>query len=137
MHAAMLIPAVSPVKPMPCYAAWVGTVPVYKYFKYMVPVLHKSDKTHVPGQAWTSVADPGCLSRSHIFSITDPGPPSKTLSIFTQKIVSKLSEIWSGLFIPDLDPDFLPIPDPNPSLKCLCLFLFEGTFTLFFKDKKS
>ncbi len=28
MHAAMLIPAASPVKPMPCYAAWVGMVPV-------------------------------------------------------------------------------------------------------------
>ncbi len=26
-------------------------------------------------------------------------------------MVSKLSEIWSGLFIPDPDPDFLPIPD--------------------------
>ncbi len=33
------------------------------------------------------------------------------LSILTQKIVSKLSEIWSGLFIPDPDTDFLPIPD--------------------------
>jgi hypothetical protein len=29
----------------------------------------------------------------------------------TQKIVSKLSEIWSGLFI--VDPDFLPIPHPG------------------------
>jgi hypothetical protein len=28
-------------------------------------------------------------------------------------MVSKLSEIWSGVFIPDLDPDFLPIPDPG------------------------
>jgi hypothetical protein len=28
-------------------------------------------------------------------------------------MVSKLSEIWSGLFIPDPDPDFLPIPDPG------------------------
>jgi hypothetical protein len=24
-----------------------------------------------------------------------------------------LSEIWSGWFIPDPDPDFLPIPDPG------------------------
>ncbi len=30
-----------------------------------------------------------------------------------EQIVSKLSEIWSGLFIPDPDPDFLPIPDPG------------------------
>jgi hypothetical protein len=28
-------------------------------------------------------------------------------------MVSKLSEIWSGLFIPDQDHDFLPIPDPG------------------------
>ncbi len=31
----------------------------------------------------------------------------------TQKCVSKLSEIWSGIFIPDPDLDFLPIPDPG------------------------
>ncbi len=47
------------------------------------------------------------------FSISDPGSASKNLSILTQKIVSKLSERWSGLFIPDPDPDFLPIPDPG------------------------
>ncbi len=28
-------------------------------------------------------------------------------------MVSKLTEIWSGLFIPDPDPDFLPISDPG------------------------
>jgi hypothetical protein len=37
----------------------------------------------------------------------------KNLDIVTQKIVSKLSEIGSGWFIPDPDPDFLPIPDPG------------------------
>ncbi len=31
-----------------------------------------------------------------IFSIPDPGSASKSLSILTQKIVSKLSKIWSG-----------------------------------------
>ncbi len=31
----------------------------------------------------------------------------------TQKIVSKLSEIWSTMFIPDRDRDFLPTPDPG------------------------
>ncbi len=56
-----------------------------------------------------SYADPGCLSRIRIFSI--PDPHQNIVSILTQKIVSKLSEIWSGLFIPD--PDFLPIPDPE------------------------
>ncbi len=36
----------------------------------------------------------------------------KKLSILTQKIgFSKLSEICSGLFIPDPDPIFLPTPD--------------------------
>jgi hypothetical protein len=29
-------------------------------------------------------------------------------------MVSKLLKTRSGLFIPDLDPDFLPIPDPDP-----------------------
>ncbi len=28
-------------------------------------------------------------------------------------MVSMLEETWSGLFIPDLDPDFLPVPDPG------------------------
>jgi hypothetical protein len=28
-------------------------------------------------------------------------------------MVPTLLEIWSGLFIPDPDPDFLPIPDPG------------------------
>ncbi len=50
----------------------------------------------------SSRADPGCLSRIWIFSIPDPA--SKKLSILTQKIVSKLSEIWSGMFLPDPDP---------------------------------
>jgi hypothetical protein len=35
----------------------------------------------------SSVADPGCLSRIRIFSISDPGSASKNLSILTQKIV--------------------------------------------------
>jgi hypothetical protein len=59
----------------------------------------------------SSVADPGCLSRDPNFF--HPGSASKNLSILTQNIVSKLSEKWSGLFIPD--PDFYPsrIPDPG------------------------
>ncbi len=84
----------------------------------------------------TSVADPGCFSRipNPNFSILDPDPgsrvkkipdpgsgcASKNLSILTQKIVSKLSEIRSWLFIPDPDPGsviliFYPsrIPDPG------------------------
>jgi hypothetical protein len=42
-----------------------------------------------------------------------PGSTSKNLSILTQKLIFKLSEIWSAWFIPDPDPDFLPIPDPE------------------------
>ncbi len=30
-------------------------------------------------------------------------------------MVSKLSQIWFGLFIPDPDPEFLPILDPGSS----------------------
>ncbi len=55
-------------------------------------------------------------SRVRIFSIPDPGSASKNWSILTQKLVSKLSEIWSGLFrigIRDPNPDFLRIPDPR------------------------
>jgi hypothetical protein len=53
------------------------------------------------------------ISRIRIFSILDPGYASKNLSILTQKMVSKLLEIRSGLFIPDPDPDFLPKPNPG------------------------
>ncbi len=54
-----------------------------------------------------SVADPGWLFR--IQGLKDPG--SET-NFCNQKIVSKLSEIWSGIFI--LRPDFFPIPDLDP-----------------------
>jgi hypothetical protein len=37
-----------------------------------------------------SVADPGCLSRIRIFSIPDPHPHQRFLSILTLKNVSKL-----------------------------------------------
>jgi hypothetical protein len=70
------------------------------------------------GYSSVSVADPGCLSRIRIFSISDPnffypGSAPKNLSILNPKIVSKLSRIWSWLFIPDPDPYFFPIPDPG------------------------
>ncbi len=74
-------------------------------------------------QQLSSVADLGCLSRildpnffhpgSKFFSIPDPGSASKNLSILTQKIVLNPSEIWSGLFITNPDPDFLSIPNPG------------------------
>ncbi len=52
-------------------------------------------------------------SRILICSIPDPGSASKILSILTQKMVSSRSKIWSGFFISDPDPDFIPIPDPG------------------------
>ncbi len=56
-------------------------------------------------------------SGSWIKGFTDPGSrsasASKNLSILTQKNVSKLSVIWSKMFIPDPDLDFLPVPDPE------------------------
>ncbi len=48
---------------------------------------------------------------------------NKNLSILTQTVVSKLSQIWSGMFIPNPDLYFFPIPDPgvkkapNPDLQ--------------------
>ncbi len=39
--------------------------------------------------------------------------PHQRFKYLTQKNVSKLSERWSWLFIPDPVPDFLPIPDPG------------------------
>ncbi len=38
---------------------------------------------------------------------------TKVFKYFNPKIVSKLSKIWSWLFIPDPDPYFFPIPDPG------------------------
>ncbi len=70
----------------------------------------------IPGLR-AGVAHPGYLSR--IFSIPAPGSKkipgsaSKNLTILTQKMVSKLSEIWSGMFVTDPDLIFLPIPDPR------------------------
>ena len=48
------------------------------------------------------IPDPG----SDFFSSRrmDPGSASKNLSILAKKMVSQLSEIWSGFSIPDLDP---------------------------------
>ncbi len=89
---------------------------------------------------YTSVADPGCLSRIpdprsriRLFSIPDPtclrsgsripdpGSASRNLSILTPKKPNKwfLSSrkydrvVHPGSRIPDQDADFLPIPDPG------------------------
>ncbi len=61
----------------------------------------------VPPLTTTSVAGPGCLSRiqDSIFfpsRITDPDPKQKVF--LTQKTVSKLAEMWCGMFMPDPDP---------------------------------
>jgi hypothetical protein len=68
-----------------------------------------------------SVADPGCLSRipdpnfssgSRIQGQKDSRFDLDFKYFFTLKIVSKLSENLSRMFIPDPDPDFFPILDP-------------------------
>jgi hypothetical protein len=41
----------------------------------------------------------------------------KEFRYLTQKIVSKFSEILSGMFIPDPDLDFLPSRIPDPGVK--------------------
>ncbi len=84
-----------------CYIAFVGT-------QTTIPLAWFQSVLNVPPD--TSVADPGCLSRIRIFSSRFPDP-----NFFHpgSRDVSKLSEIWSWLFIPDPDPDFLPIPDPG------------------------
>ncbi len=67
--------------------------------------------------------------------ILDPHA-SKNLRLLTQKIISKLSEIWPGLFIPY--PDFLPLPDPgsmvqrHPGSGSATLFYFQKFVRLFF-----
>jgi hypothetical protein len=63
--------------------------------------------------------DPGWLSRIRIFSISDPGPKrfphphQRNLSIFTQRIGSKLSEMWSRVFIPDPYPGSWYVSHPE------------------------
>ncbi len=101
---------------------------------------------------FSSVADPGFLSpisdptffhpgsRIRLFFIPDPNfflPGSrihiKELKYFNPKIVFKLSQIWSGLFFPDPDPNFLPIPDPGSrGQKCTG----SGSATLKFSLRK-
>ncbi len=58
------------------------------------------------------IPDPG--SKLFQSRILDSRCTSKTSSILTKKMVSQLSEILYGFSIPDLDPDFLPIPDLDP-----------------------
>jgi len=85
----------------------------------------KKEMTSLKPLITISVADPGCLFRipnpgSDFFpsripnpNFFHPGSASNNLSNLTQKMVSKFYKIWSRLFIPDPDPDFLPIPDPE------------------------
>ncbi len=57
---------------------------------------------------WSEFLHPGSASknpRSRIWY--------KEFNYFNPKNVSKLSEIWTGLFISNPDPDFLTIPDPG------------------------
>ncbi len=60
---------------------------------YVTGQLHNILSDHI---LIRSVVNPGCLSRIRI----------KEFQYFNPKIVFKLSEIWSGLFFPDPDPEF-------------------------------
>jgi hypothetical protein len=76
-----------------------------------------------PSNPGPSVADLGCLSRtpdpnffpSRIQGQKDPGSTSKNLR--PKVIVSKLPEIWSGMFIPDPDVIFYPSRIRNLGVK--------------------
>jgi hypothetical protein len=62
------------------------------------------------------IPDPNFFhSWSRVKNIPGSGSAPKNLSILSQKIGSKLSEISSGMFIPEPDLDFLFIPDPGSS----------------------
>ncbi len=52
-------------------------------------------------------------SQIRFFSIPQIGSASKNVSILTQRIVSKLSEIWYRTGCSSRITDFLPIPDPG------------------------
>ncbi len=58
-------------------------------------------------------------SRIRIFSIKDPGSELKNLRILSQKIVSKLSEIWSGFSS--------QIRIPNPDQFCGSMKFWNGS----------
>ncbi len=70
---------------------------------------------HVPGKVWLALTEWGTDPGSKRFP--DPGSESVSKSILTQKIVSKLSKIWSAMFIPDPDHGsgswFFTILDPG------------------------
>ncbi len=55
------------------------------------------------------ISDPNFIHPgSRVKKIPDP---VKEFKYFNPKNCFKHSELWAGLFIPDPDPDFLPIPD--------------------------
>ncbi len=64
-------------------------------------------------------------SRFGFFSITDSGfririlntELTKNLGLLTLYNVTKLSQIWSEMFIPDHRSEHLSIPDPDPRVK--------------------
>jgi len=55
---------------------------------------------------------------SAFFPFRIPDPQQKRIKYFNpKKIISKQSEMRSGLFIPDPYPEFLTIPDPGVKFK--------------------
>jgi hypothetical protein len=58
-------------------------------------------------QPVSRIRDPG----SRVDNIPDPKSASNNLSIFNPKTVYKFSKIRSGMFIPDPDCGFFPLPE--------------------------
>ncbi len=71
------------------------------WFGFLCPVLIRIETSADPG---SEIFHPW----SRVKKIPDPDPHKRVLLFLTRKI-SKLSEIWSGMFIPDLN--FLPISE--------------------------
>jgi hypothetical protein len=91
----------------------------YAHIPYGINCFSRSLKTKFFSVLRIRDVYPG--SQVRLFSMPDPTclhPGSRILIKEFQyfnpkKMVSKLLKIWSGLFIPDLDADFLLIPDPR------------------------
>ncbi len=100
-----------------CAGAWEGPPPWRSRRRASsAPASRRTARAATPTRDNTHQLDPNYFyPGSECFPSRIPDPMN--LSILTQKMASKLSEIWSGcssrIRIPDPNPDFLPIPDPD------------------------
>ncbi len=61
------------------------------------------------------------INRTYFSGLPDPASASKNLSFILQKIVSKLLEIWSGMFITDSDSE------SGSRIRILIFFIHPGS----------